>query len=301
MQIYLDGKFVPKEEAKVSVFDHGYLYGDGVFEGIRAYHGRVFKLTEHLDRLYESAKTLMLDIPLTWKEMEATVLETVRRNNLWDAYIRIVVSRGEGDLGLDPRKCPQPTVVIIADKITLYPKELYTQGLKVVTVATRRNHAEALNPRIKSTNYLNNIIAKMEANHLGYAEVLMLNSEGYVVEGTGDNVFIYRNGRLVTPPAHVGILKGVTRQTVMDLAQEMGIPVAEEVFTRHDVFNAEECFMTGTAAEIIPVVEVDGRGIGSGKPGPLTQKLTEAYRALTKVSGTPVYADLEKGGAVIGD
>ncbi|HHT01599.1 MAG TPA: branched-chain-amino-acid transaminase [Firmicutes bacterium] len=296
MEIYIDGHFYPQEEAKVSVFDHGYLYGDGVFEGIRAYNGRVFKLTEHLDRLYQSAKSIMMEIPISWKEMEAAVLEAVRRNNLHDAYVRIVVSRGVGDLGLDPTKCHRPTVVVIAAKIVLYPEELYSKGLRVVTVGTRRNHPEALNPRIKSTNYLNNIIAKAEALHLGYQEVLMLNGEGYVVEGTGDNIFLVQDGKLITPPPHVGILKGITRQTVIDLAAERGIPTLQEVITRHDVFNAQECFMTGTAAEIIPVVEVDGRLIGDGMPGAVTKKLITDYRELTKVSGTPVYPQAEMAG-----
>ena len=288
--VYIDGRFVPKEEARVSVFDHGFLYGDGVFEGIRAYSGRVFKLTEHLDRLYESAKSILLEIPLTWKEMEQAVLETCRRNQITDGYIRLVVSRGEGDLGLDPRKCARPSVVIIADKIALYPQELYTTGMRLMTVATRRNGAEMVNPRVKSLNYLNNILAKIEANVAGFNEVLMLNAEGYVVEGTGDNVFIVKGGRLITPPSHSGILEGITRNTIMQLAREMGIPVEEKLFTRHDVYVADECFLTGTAAEAVPVVEVDGRKIGTGQPGEITAKLIAAFREYASTHGTPIYS-----------
>lgn len=286
MQIYLDGKFVSPEEAKVSVFDHGLLYGDGIFEGIRAYNGRVFKLTEHLDRLYESARSILLEIPLSWKEMEEAVLETVRRNDLSDAYIRLVVTRGAGDLGLDPRKCPRASVFVIADKITLWPQELYTKGLKVKTVATRRNSVDTLNPRIKSLNYLNNVLAKIEANLMGYPEVVMLNSQGFVVEGTGDNIFIVKRGTLITPPPYVGILEGITRATIMDLARGMGTTVAEDLFTMHDLYVADECFLTGTAAEVIPVVEVDGRRVGNGTPGPVTAKLMAAFREYAQSNGT---------------
>lgn len=288
--VYLNGEFVPKDAACISVFDHGFLYGDGIFEGIRAYNGRVFKLDEHLDRLYESAHSLLLDIPLSKEEMREAVLETCRRNGLRDCYIRLVVSRGPGDLGLDPRKCRKATVVIIADSIQLYPQELYTKGLKVMTVPTRRNGPETVNPRIKSLNYLNNILAKIEANLCGYAEVIMLNHEGYVVECTGDNIFIVKAGILVTPPSYVGILEGITRNTVMELASARGIPVAEKVFTRHDLFNADECFLTGTAAEIIPVVEADGRRIGNGLPGAMTTMLIEAFREYALSNGVPIYA-----------
>lgn len=294
IQIYIDGKFYPKEEAKISVFDHGFLYGDGVFEGIRAYNGRVWKLDEHLERLYESAKAIMLPIPLTIEETKEATLETLRRNDLHDAYIRLVVSRGAGDLGLDPRKCPKPCVVVIADKIVLYPDELYTTGLKVVSVATRRNHNEALSPRIKSMNYLNNILAKIEANLHGYPEVIMLNSEGYVVEGTGDNIFIMKKGILVTPPPYSGILEGITRNTIMDIARVNGIPVEERLFNRHELYNADECFLTGTAAEAIPVVEADGRVIGDGKPGSITNQLIRAFRELTQIQGTPIYMPEQK-------
>jgi len=290
-EVYIDGQFYPKDKARISVFDHGFLYGDGVFEGIRAYSGRVFKLDEHLVRLYESAKSLMLAIPLSFDEMRQAVLETVRRNGLRDAYIRLVVSRGPGDLGLDPRKCPRPCVVIIADTINLYPAALYEKGLRVVTVATRRNHNEALSPRIKSLNYLNSILAKIEANHLGYPEVLLLNAEGYITEGTGDNVFIYRRGTLITPPNTAGILEGITRAVILELARDMGIPTAETHFTRHDLYTADECFLTGTAAEAIPVVEADGRVIGTGRPGAVTGRLIEAFRAKARSEGAEVYPE----------
>lgn len=289
MLIYLDGKFVPKEEAKISVFDHGLLYGDGVFEGIRSYRGRVFRLDEHLERIYDSARAIMLEIPLSISEIEEVLLETLRRNNLHDAYIRLVVTRGVGDLGLDPAKCPKPTVFIITDKITLYPQEHYENGLEIVTVATRRNIPDAINPRIKSLNYLNNILAKLEGKQAGALEALMLNREGYVVECTGDNIFIVKNGALITPPKSVGILEGVTRNAVMELARDMGIGVREETFTLYEVYIADECFLTGTAAEIIPVVKIDQRKIGNGKPGKMTKKLATAFKQLTETSGTPIY------------
>jgi len=289
--IYLNGEYVPEERAVVSVFDHGYLYGDGVFEGIRAYHNRVFKLREHLDRLYESARSIMLEIPMSVDEMQEVVLETLRRNSLRDAYIRLVVSRGKGDLGLDPKKCPRPTVVCIAASIQLYPEEFYTKGLEVVTAATRRNLTEALNPRVKSLNYLNNILAKIEGAMAGCVEALMLNAEGYVCEATGDNIFIVKNGVLITPPTFVGVLEGVTRNTVMALARERGIPVEERVFGRHDVYTADECFLTGTAAELIPVVKVDGRPIGSGQPGEMTWELIRAFRELTKHDGPVIFPE----------
>ncbi len=298
--VYVNGRYVPKEEASVSVFDHGFLYGDGIFEGIRAYNGRVFKLDEHLDRLYESAHTLLLEIPLSKEELREAVLETCRRNGLRDCYIRLVVSRGVGDLGLDPRKCRQPTVIVIADRIQLYPEEMYRNGLRVATVPTRRNAAETLNPRIKSLNYLNNILAKIEANLSGYPEVIMLTAEGYVAECTGDNVFIVKKGTLLTPPKHMGILEGITRNTVMDLARAEGIPVAEEVFTRHDLFNADEAFLTGTAAEVVPVVEADGRRIGTGHPGPITRRLMELFREYAHSHGVPIYPEETAGGAVAG-
>lgn len=289
--IYLNGEFVPQERAVVSVFDHGLLYGDGVFEGIRAYHGRVFKLDEHLDRLYESAKTIAMEIPVSKDEMQEIVLETLRRNNLRDAYIRLVVTRGTGDLGLDPRKCPKPTIFCIAASIQLYPEELYRKGLEVITVSTRRNIPTACSPRVKSLNYLNNIYAKIEAGLAGVPEAIMLNAEGYVAEATGDNIFIVKNGVLITPPSYVGILEGVTRNAVMDLARRKGIPVEEKVFILHDVYTADECFLTGTAAEVIPTVKVDGRTIGDGKPGKVTWELIAAFRELTKVDGPLIFPE----------
>ena len=289
MLIYLDGEFLPKAEAKVSVFDHGLLYGDGVFEGIRSYNGRVFKLDEHLDRLYDSAKSIMLQIPIPIETMQEKVLETLRLNHLTEAYIRLLVTRGVGDLGLDPDKCPKPSIIIIADKITLYPPKYYEQGLEIVTASVRRNYAEAINPRIKSLNYLNNILAKIEGKQAGAEEVLMLNAEGYVVECSGDNIFWVKNEVLVTPPVHIGILEGVTRNSVIDLAREAGMQVEERVFTRHDLYIADEIFLTGTAAEVIPVVKVDQRVIGDGQPGKVTEKLIAAFRQLANSYGTPIY------------
>ena len=289
--IYLNGEFVPEERAVVSVFDHGLLYGDGLFEGIRAYNNRVFKLKEHIVRLYESARAIDLKIPLSPEEMMEVVLETCRRNNLRDGYIRLVVTRGPGDLGLDPRKCLRPTIFCIAASIQLYPAELYEKGLELATVATRRNLPEACNPRVKSLNYLNNIYAKIEANLMGVPEAIMLIQEGYVTEATGDNIFIVKNGVLITPPPYLGILEGITRNTVMELAREKGIPVEEKVFTRFDIYNADECFLTGTAAEIIPAVKLDGRVIGSGRPGEITRELMRAFRELTKTDGPVIFPE----------
>lgn len=286
LKIYLDGKLVDKAEATVSVFDHGLLYGDGVFEGIRAYGSLVFKLKEHVERLYESAHTLMLTIPLAREQMVQAVVDTLKANNLTDAYIRLVVTRGVGDLGLDPRKCARATIFIIADKIALYPKEIVEKGLPLVTVATVRNHVEALNPQLKTLNYLNNILAKIEAINAGVNEAILLNAQGYVTECTGENIFYVKGNGLVTPPPYVGILKGITRQTVMELAKKMGMDVSEEVFTRHDLYTADEVFLTGTAAEIIPVSKIDNRSIGDGKPGKRTKKLLEAFHAITKIEGT---------------
>lgn len=289
MLIYLNGKFVPKEEAKVSVFDHGFLYGDGVFEGIRTYEGKVFKLREHIERLYASARAISLEIPISQEEMVKATLETVRVNGIRDGYIRIVVSRGEGDLGLDPQKCPNPTVVIIADKIAIYPEEVYKEGMRIITVSTRRNPPQALNPNIKSLNYLNNILAKIEANRAGVPEAIMLSIDGYVAEATGDNIFVVKNGVLATPPLYVGALPGITRQVVMQLARERGLPTEERVFTLYEVYTADECFLTGTAAEVVPVVEVDGRKIGEGVPGRITLLLMEAFHNYVKQEGEPVY------------
>ena len=285
MKVYLNGELVEKESAKISVFDHGLLYGDGVFEGIRSYNGLIFKLKEHIDRLFESAHTLMLTIPLSKEDICEAVKETLRANQLKDAYIRLVVTRGEGDLGLDPRKCKRATLFVIADKIVLYPKELYETGLSIITVPTRRNVPEALNPQVKSLNYLNNILAKIEAIHANSEEAIMLNAQGYVAECTGDNLFILYKEKLLTPAVYVGTLRGITRDTVIGLAQKEKIPVQETVLTRHDLFNAEELFLTGTAAEIIPVVKVDGRTIGSGKPGAITLHLMKEFKELTKTEG----------------
>ncbi|MGI6449405.1 MAG: branched-chain-amino-acid transaminase [Desulfitobacteriia bacterium] len=285
MIVYCDGKFVDSEEAKISIFDHGFLYGDGIFEGIRAYNGRVFKLKEHIDRFYESANSIMMKIEVSRREMMDIVLETVRRNKLTDAYIRLIVSRGVGDLGLDPRKCPKSEIFCIASNITLYPQSMYENGLEVITASTRRNRVDALNSRIKSLNYLNNILAKIEANRAGVLEALMLNEQGYVCEATGDNIFIIKDGVLITPPVYVGALKGITRDTVLALAKEEGIPAVEELFTLHDVYVADECFLTGTAAELIPVTCVDSRLINDGKPGPLFKKLLTKFRELTQIEG----------------
>jgi branched-chain amino acid aminotransferase len=286
--VWLNGELVPKSQAKVSVYDHGLLYGDGVFEGIRAYDGRVFMLGEHLDRLYESAKAIWLTVPLTKRQLQDAILQTLRANRLRDAYIRVVVTRGVGDLGLDPRKCSQPNVIIITDHIELFPDELYRQGIEMVTVSVRRNVPQALNPNIKSLNYLNNILAKIEAINAGKPEALMLTVDGYVAEGTGENIFIVKRGELFTPPAYMGILNGITRQVVMALARDAGIAVRESVLTLHDVYTADECFLTGTGAEIVPVVKLDGRPIGDGVPGPITQTLIQKFRAYTRQTGVPI-------------
>lgn len=290
MLIYIDGEFLSPEEAKISVFDHGLLYGDGVFEGIRCYNGYVFKLDEHLERLYDSAKSLMLKIPIPIEVLKQNVIETLRRNQLSEGYIRLIITRGIGDLGLDPDKCSRPSVVIIADKIQLYPEHFYENGLEIVTVSVRRNYPEAINPRIKSLNYLNNILAKIEAKQSDAVEALMLNSDGYVVECSGDNIFLVKNEIIVTPPPYIGILEGVTRNCVITLAREAGFQVEERVFTRHDIYIADECFLTGTAAEVIPVVKLDRRVIGEGKPGMVTQKLIAAYRHFANNYGTPIFS-----------
>lgn len=291
MIIYLNGEFVPKERAVVSVFDHGLLYGDGVFEGIRAYHGRVFKLGDHLDRLYAGARAMALEIPVAKSEMQEIVLETLRRNNLRDAYIRLVVTRGVGDLGLDPRKCPKAFIFCITASIVLYPDELYKKGLSVITASTRRNIPTACVPRVKSLNYLNNIYAKLEANLAGMPEAIMLNNEGYVAEATGDNIFLMRKGVLITPPVSAGILEGITRNAVINIAREKGIPVEERMFTMFDVYTADEVFFTGTAAEIIPCINVDGRLIADGKPGKMTWELIAAFHELTKADGPLIYPE----------
>ena len=288
MKIFIDGKYLNERDAKVSVFDHGLLYGDGVFEGIRAYNGRVFKLKEHIDRLFYSAKAILLEIPMSHAELMKATVETIRVNKLRDCYVRLVVTRGVGNLGLNPRSCKKPTVFIIAGKIQVYPPELYAKGMDIVTVPTVRNLHSALNPAIKSLNYLNNILAKIEANNAGVEEAVMLNAEGFVAECTADNLFIIKQGEVFTPPNSAGALYGITRQTVIELAQASGLKVSEPNLTRYDLFNADECFLTGTGAEIMPVVKIDGRVIGTGKPGKLTRGLVEKYHALTNASGEPI-------------
>jgi branched-chain amino acid aminotransferase len=280
-RVYLNGKLVDKADAKVSVYDHGLLYGDGVFEGIRVYNGRAFKLREHTDRLFESARAIGLEIPMDREAMMKAVDDTVAANNKVNGYIRLVVTRGPGTLGLDPRKC-EPQVIIIVDDISLYPPELYETGMEVITAATIRNHPNALSPRIKSLNYLNNILAKMEAIRGGCLEAIMLNHKGEVAECTGDNLFVVKRGRLKTPPSDAGILEGVTRNLVLELARGAGVPAEETVLTRYDVYTADEVFLTGTAAEVIAVVKVDGRPIGTGRPGPVTRQLRERFQASTR-------------------
>jgi branched-chain amino acid aminotransferase len=294
MKIYLDGQLVPKEEAKVSVFDHGFLYGDGVFEGIRVYDRRVFRHEAHLVRLYRSARAIMLEPPMSLQEMKQVVEETVAANQIENGYIRLIISRGPGDLGLDPRKCPKPTVVCIADAIKLYPAEVYEEGMEVVTVATRRSRPDVLNPAIKSLNYLNNILAKIECIRAGVPECIMLNDKGLVAECSGDNLFIYirdfnGRGQLRTPPVSAGILEGITRDVVMQIAEEMGIPCVEKDMALFDVYAAEEAFLTGTAAEVVPVTKVDERKIGLGEPGEITKRIIQRYRELTSSEGTPVF------------
>jgi branched-chain amino acid aminotransferase len=290
MKIYIDGEFYDKENAKISVFDHGLLYGDGVFEGIRFYNGRVFRLDEHIDRLFDSARAIALNIGLEKSAVIEATLETIRQNNLQDGYIRLVVTRGVGDLGLNPMLCPKASMFIIASKITLYSAEKYENGLDVVTCSTRRIPHGALSPMVKSLNYLNNVMAKIEAQNAGAGEGLMLNEQGFVSECTGDNIFIIKNGVISTPPIAAGALAGVTRAVVFELAAEFGIPIREPMMTRYDIFTADECFLTGTAAEVIPAVKLDTRPIGNGKPGPITQRLIGRFRELTASTGTPIYS-----------
>jgi branched-chain amino acid aminotransferase len=288
MNVLIDGKSVPKEQAAVSVFDHGLLYGDGVFEGIRAYNGRVFKLEEHVRRLYDSAQAICLSIPMSQADLCADVLRACRENGIRDGYVRLVVTRGVGTLGLNPRLCDKPQVIIIADTIRLYPHEVYERGLNMITVGTSRNLPEAINPRIKSLNYLNNVLGKIEALHAGAEEGLMLNSQGYVAEATGENVFVVRDGQLRTPPAWCGALEGITRNCVMDLAREAGYTVREDVLQRYDLYTADEVFLTGTAAELIAVVRYDDRAIGAGTPGPVTRDLGERFSTYASSVGTPI-------------
>lgn len=289
MKIFLDGQFYDKQDAKISVFDHGLLYGDGVFEGIRFYNGRVFRLEEHIDRLYDSAKAICLTIPMTPAEMTEALLETIRQNELKDGYVRLVVTRGVGDLGLNPLLCPKASVFIIAAKITLYPEDMYKNGLTVVTCATRRIPHGALSPMVKSLNYLNNVLAKIEAQQAGAGEGLMLNEQGYVAECTGDNIFTVKNGQVFTPPISAGALAGVTREAMFHIAAQLGVTITEPNMTRYDIYTADECFLTGTAAEVIPVAKLDTRVIGDGKPGPLTLKFIEKFHELTANSGTAIY------------
>jgi branched-chain amino acid aminotransferase len=288
MIIYIDGRFVPREEARLSVFDHGFLYGDGVFEGIRAYNGRVFRLREHLDRLYDSARAIDLAIPVTKEEMTGIILETLRKNKLKNGYIRPIVTRGVGDLGLDPRKCPKPSIFVIAVEWGAMYGDLYEKGLRAITVSVRRNPAEALPPNVKSLNYLNNILGKIEANYKGGDEAIFFDTNGYLSEGSGDNIFIVKNGSIYTPPT-LNNLRGITRAVVIELARSLGISLFEQDLGYYDLYAADEVFVTGTAAEVAPIVLIDGRAIGSGKPGPVTRQLMVSFRSVTETEGTPVY------------
>jgi branched-chain amino acid aminotransferase len=288
MQIYIDGRFYDREEAKISVFDHGFLYGDGVFEGIRAYNGRIFRLQEHLDRLYDSAKTIDLAVPITKAEMTRAIIETLKKNNLTDGYIRPLVTRGVGDLGLDPRKCPKASVIIIAVAWGAMYGDLYEKGLKAISVSVRRNPADALPPNVKSLNYLNNILGKIEANYKGGDEAIFFDTNGYISEGSGDNIFIVKNGVIYTP-ATLNNLRGITRMVVIELAKSHGITLIEQNLGYYDMYSADEVFVTGTAAEVAPIVLIDGRSIGSGRPGPVTRQLMGAFKTVTEREGTPIY------------
>jgi len=282
IQVYINGEYFDKENARISVFDHGLLYGDGVFEGMRSYDGKVFRLVEHLDRLWDSAKSIWLEIPISQEEMARAVNETLALNNIKDGYIRLIVTRGRGTLGLDADLCKNPQVIIITDHLALYPEEYYLNGLEIVTSGTLRNHPAATNPRVKSLNYLNNILAKIEGRKAGCVEALMLNHKGEVAECTGDNIFLVRGRQLMTPPTDAGILEGITRAAVMELGQQAGLNVREMALTRHDVYTADECFLTGSGAEVIPVVKVDDRVIGTGQPGPVTADLLSRFRKLVR-------------------
>ena len=294
MYVYINGDFVTEKEAKVSVFDHGFLYGDGVFEGIRAYNGRIFGLDEHVDRFYESAHSIMLELPITRDEMKKAIMEAVRRNNLRDAYIRPVASRGPGSLGLDPTNCAKTTLVILVDAETRHPedvgqKPMSETGIKAMSVSTRRNGPDILSPKVKSTNYLNNILAKLQANAAGAQEAIFLNAQGYVCELTGDNLFTVKNCRIITPPLWVGILDGVTRRAILQVAREQGLETIEEPLSLHDVYTSDECFATATRIEIMPIVWVDGRQIGEGVPGPITTQINREFKNLVDREGTPIY------------
>ena len=287
--IFLGGEFVRKEDAVVSVFDHGFLYGDGVFEGIRVYSGNVFRLDAHLKRLYESAQSIMLKIPYTREEMTQLIVDTIKKNQLQSAYIRVVVSRGKGNLGLDPSSCSNPSVIIIAEELTMYPKEYYENGIKIASVPSRRNRPDVLSPQVKSLNYLNNILVKLEATQAGVEEALMLNDQGYVTEGSADNIFIVKNGVIYTPPVYLGALEGITRNAIIDVARSKGLEVKESPFTRHDVYVADEVFLTGTAVEVIAVIDVDGRKISDGKPGEVTKQLLVEFRRIVTTDGVACY------------
>jgi len=289
MHIYIDGEWYPREAAKVSVFDHGLLYGDGVFEGIRVYNRRVFRLAAHLDRLYASARALALTIPLSPSEMQAAVEETVRRNQRDDVYVRLVVTRGVGELGIDPLSCPRPSVIIIVNDVRVYPRELYAGGITVMTSATRQVSHEAVDPRIKSLNYLKNILAKIDAQQAGAHEAIMLNAEGFIAECTADNLFVVRDGQLLTPSPQDGALGGITRGVILELAAEARLAAAEVRLTRYDLYTADEAFVSGTGAELMPVSSADGRLIADGKPGPITKRLTDAFHALVRNEGQPLW------------
>lgn len=288
MQIYIDGAYHEREQAKISVFDHGLLYGDGVFEGIRVYEGCVFRLGQHIDRLYESAKAIALEVPIPREQMTEVVVETIRRNERRDGYVRLIVTRGAGDLGLDPANCKRGSVICIADTVKLYPEELYRNGIKVVTASTRQIGGAVFDARIKSLNYLKNVLAKIEARRAGTLEAVMLNEQGFVAECTADNIFIAKRGALLTPPLWDGALEGITRDAILEIAQRLGIPAREERLTRFDLFNADECFLTGTGAELIPVVDIDDRRIGDGKPGETSLRILEAFRKLITEDGVHI-------------
>ncbi len=290
LKIYIDGEFFDEADAKISVFDHGLLYGDGVFEGIRFYNGRVFRMEEHMERLWESARSICIDIPMSRPAMDEALFETIRRNNLRDGYVRLIVTRGVGNLGLNPVQCKRPSVIIIASTIALYSEEVYRKGLTVVTVPTRRMGPATLNPAIKSLNYLNNVLARIEANLASADEALMLNDAGNIAECTADNVFLVKRGQIMTPPITAGALRGITRSVVFDIAAELGIKISEPDLTRHDLYIADEAFLTGTAAEVIPMIKVDGRIIGTGKPGAITTRMIARFRELTRESGTPIFS-----------
>ncbi len=291
LQIYVDGEFFDQADAKISVFDHGLLYGDGVFEGIRFYNGRVFRMEAHMDRLWESARSICLEIPISRQEMDEALLETIRRNDLRDGYVRLIVTRGVGNLGLNPVQCKRPSIIIIASTIALYSEETYRRGLTVVTVPTRRMGPATLNPAIKSLNYLNNVLARIEANLANADEALMLNDAGNIAECTADNVFVVKRGQIMTPPITAGALRGITRSVVFDIAAELEIKISEPELTRHDLYVADEAFLTGTAAEVIPMIKVDGRSIGDGKPGPITKRTIARFRELTRETGTPIFRE----------